>query len=116
MSAINIKTKVTAVHYTIYEVNIKGRICEIKFTKHSQERIKVWHLTDKEVIDGLFFCEEVVTGHHNRFIAHKIKGDSVIRIIYEYEERIPKIITVYVPKKERYFQGGGKYADKIFSK
>jgi len=57
--------------------------------------------------------EEVVTGHFNRYIAHKRNNGHVVRAVYEYNERIPVIVTVYNPSADRYFEGGGKFADKI---
>ncbi len=116
MQINEIKIKSSIINYTLYEIKVEKQVFEIKITRHALERIKLWHLRTKEVIEALLSCEEIVTGHRHRFIAHKLKGDSVIRIVYEYEEKIPKVITVYAPKKERYFQGGGSYADKIFSK
>jgi hypothetical protein len=57
--------------------------------------------------------DEVIIDQRQRFIAHKRKNSRLIRIIYEYQEGIPVAITVYAPEAKRYFQGGGKYADKI---
>lgn len=115
MHKINILKKEQAVYYTTYKLKINERQIIIRLTRHAIERIECWKLTKQEVINTLIFPEEVVIGHKERFIAHKCKGERVMRIIYEYREKIPVVITVYVPRRERYFQGGGKYADKIFS-
>lgn len=115
MQKIIILKREQTVYYTTYKLKINERQIIIKLTRHAIERIKYWELTEEEVINALIFPEEVVIGHGERFIAHKCKGIRVIRIIYEYRENIPVVITVYVPRRERYFQGGGKYADKIFS-
>lgn len=66
------------------------------------------------MIDALLDPEEVLMGHHNRFIAHKRCGEHLIRAIYEYENELPTLIAVYYPLAKRYFKGGGNYADKIF--
>jgi hypothetical protein len=36
-----------------------------------------------------------------------------VRAIYEYEDKIPVVITVYFPFAQRYFTGGGLYEDQI---
>lgn len=116
MPKFNILKKEQSVYYTTYKIKINEREIVIKFTRHAIDRLECWKLTGQEVLRALLFPDEVVIGHRQRFIAHKCKGKRVIRIIYEYRENIPVVITVYVPQKERYFQGGGKYADKIFSR
>ena len=37
-----------------------------------------------------------------------------MRAVYEYEEEVPVLVTVYFPYQDRYFKGGGVYEDKIF--
>lgn len=37
------------------------------------------------------------------------------RAVYSYDDRIPALITVYYPFAQRYFGGGGSYADKILT-
>ncbi len=39
----------------------------------------------------------------------------VVRAVYEYEGRMPVVITVYCPSAKRYFQGGKTYEDLILS-
>ena len=99
--------------YTTFKVLVKNKNIEVKFTIHAIDRIKRWDIKENEVINALIFPDEVVIGHGKRFIAHKIKNSRIIRTIYEYRDKIPFVITVYAPSKERYFQGGNKYADKI---
>ena len=45
-------------------------------------------------------------------MAHKLLNDYMIRVVYEYEDGIPVVITLYIAKKKRYFRGG-IYEDKI---
>lgn len=111
---IEITSQKTTKQYVIYALRINNRKHELYFTHHAIERIAMWKLTISEIINALLQAEEVVTGHRNRLIAHQLKGDHVIRIVYEYRNEFPVIITVYVPRKERYYQGGGVYVDKIF--
>ena len=70
-------------------------------------------MTAGEVGDTLLEPEEVLKGHYNRFIAHKCYGEHVLRAVYEYDELIPTLVTVYFPYKERYFKGGGQFENQI---
>ena len=72
-----------------------------------------WKLTPEMVGVTLLEPEEVLIGHHNRFIAHKCYGAHILRAVYEYGNFIPSLITVYFPYKDRYYQGGGRFEDKI---
>lgn len=96
-----------------FDIQVKENTLKVVLSTHALQRIKCWKLEELEILNALIFAEEVVIGHGNRFIAHKPRNKHIIRIIYEYQNDIPKVITVYVPSKARYFQGGGKYADKI---
>ena len=70
----------------------------------------------ESVIEALLKPKEVVTGHHSRFIAHRPTNGHLIRIIYEYNEGIPVVVTVYRPRKERYYRGGGIYEDRVLGR
>ena len=65
------------------------------------------------VIETLILPEEVVVGHGRRYIAHRRYGNHLIRAIYEYEEEMPLLLTVYFPYVNRYLKGSGIYEDKI---
>jgi hypothetical protein len=39
----------------------------------------------------------------------------VVRVIYEYDDEEPVVVTVYYPFAARYFKGGGIYEDKILA-
>lgn len=49
----------------------------------------------------------------DRYIAHKLHGDHVVRAIYEYHDDYPAVVTVYFPYAGRYYQGGSRYEDNI---
>jgi len=98
----------------IYRVIINNSVVEILFLFHAIERINRWNLKEKDVIKTLLFPEEVLTGHRDRYIAHMIDENHIIRAIYEYEDDLPVLITVYYPNKDRYFKGGNIYENKIF--
>ena len=98
----------------IYSVEIGEKNKKILFLVHAINRIKRWNISEEKVIETLCVPDEVLTGHRGRYIAHKIYGRHVMRVIYEYEDNLPVVITVYFPYAERYFQGGGRYEDKIF--
>jgi len=58
--------------------------------------------------------KEWLDGHNKRFIAQKRYRKHIVRAVYEYESTMPVLVTVYFPYWKEYFQGGGKYEDKIF--
>ena len=86
---------------------------KLLLTWHSLDRIVFWSLSVEMVLEALLYPDEVVKGHFNRYIAHKRHNGHVVRAVYEYNEDIPVIVTVYKPSADRYFEGGGKFADKI---
>lgn len=86
----------------------------ILFLTHAMERMTKWELSSDIVGEALLDLEEVLTGHRNRFIAHRCYGEYVLRAVYEYEDMIPSLMTVYFPYKGRYYQGSGSFEDKIF--
>jgi len=90
-----------------------GKQVQILFLSHSIDRMKRWKLTPEMIGDTLLEPEEVLIGHHNRFVAHKCYGEHILRAVYEYDNMIPALITVYFPYKDRYYKGGKRYEDKI---
>lgn len=99
----------------LYKIEVDSLNLQLLFTHHSLDRINIWSLSVEQVLDALIFPEEVVTGHFNRFIAHKRHDGHVVRVVYEYNIKLPVLVTVYYPSADRYFEGGGKYADKILA-
>lgn len=99
----------------IYQVAVAGQKISVVITRHASGRIALWECTEDQTLETLLFPEEVLTGHRDRFIAHRKYGEHVLRVVYEYEDRCPLIVTVYFPYAKRYFQGGGHYADQILS-
>jgi hypothetical protein len=81
---------------------------------HAIERMKKWGISDKTVIETMLLPEEVLVGHRSRYIAHRRYESHVIRAVYEYQEELPVLVTVYFPYIDRYFRGGRVYEDKIF--
>ncbi len=65
------------------------------------------------VVETLLLPEEVIVGHGNRYIAHRRYDNHLVRVVYEYEEGVAIVLTVYFPYINRYFRGGGVYEDKI---
>lgn len=98
----------------LYKIKFKGRLIKILFTFHAIERIKKWKLKKTMIIETLLFPEEVLVGHNKRFIAHRRYENHIVRAVYEYENNIPVLVTVYFPYKDRYFKGGNIYENKIF--
>jgi hypothetical protein len=100
----------------VYLIKINKKDIEILITWHAIDRSEMWGLDMERVINALIYPEEVVIGHRSRYIAHKREEEHLIRAVYEYdEEGNPVVITVYFPYGERYYKGGGTYANKIFA-
>ena len=55
---------------------------------------------------------EVLKGHRGRFIAHRVYGRRVLRVIYEYDGTTPTVITLTTRRLDGYFQGRGTYEDQ----
>ena len=113
------KHRVTAIHDhprgKVYDIQANGKIVSVLLTHHVMKRLGQWCLTDDLLVQTMLFPEEVLIGHHGRFIAHLRRGEHLVRVIYEYEERQPVAVTVYRPLTKRYFQGGGKHEDRILA-
>jgi Domain of unknown function (DUF4258) len=99
----------------VYTVTADNQTISILLTFHALRRIAQWHLTVQSVLEALLRPEEVLRGHRGRFIAHRRSKRHVVRVIYEYEGKLPEVITVYYPYAKRYFQGGGTYEDHILA-
>ena len=85
----------------------------ILLTTHAMQRMMTWQLTETVVLRTLLFPEEVLSGHRDRFIAQRRKQQHVVRAVYEYEDDLPVVVTVYNPAAKRYFRGGGMYEDQL---
>jgi len=99
----------------IYKFESGGKSITVLFLYHAIERLRKWNLKEEMAGETLIYPEEVLLGHNQRFIAHKRYGDHIVRAVYEYENKLPVLVTVYFPYSNKYFQGGGKYEDKILS-
>ena len=98
----------------IFTFSIGDEQRKILYLFHALDRIQKWRLTTELIAETMLLPEEIVIGHRMRYIAHKRYNDHLIRAVYEYEEGIPVLVTVYFPYSDRYFRGGGIYEDKIF--
>jgi len=99
----------------IYTVTANGQTVSVLLTFHALDRIAKWRLTVQTVLRALLWPEEVLRGHGGRLIAHRREKRHIVRVIYEYEEYMPAVVTVYFPYIKRYFQGGGTYEDRLLS-
>jgi hypothetical protein len=97
----------------LFTYQVMDKRATILFLTHAMERMAKWELSPDIVRETLLNPEEVLTGHHNRFIAHRCYGEHILRAIYEYEDMVPSLVTVYFPYRGRYYQGGGGFEDKI---
>ena len=113
MTAVCIK-RIVVPKGTLFTFEINDQQVQLLFLNHALERMNKWQLTLEMVAKALLDQEEVLAGHHDRFIAHRCFGEHVLRAVYEYDAAIPVLVTVYFPYKKKYFQGGGCYEDTIF--
>lgn len=111
--AIEIIDKQLHAKGTLYSIKVSDKILKVLYLFHAIERSKKWGITEEMVTETLVLPEEVIIGHRNRYIAHRRYGNRLVRAVYEYEEKLPVLVTVYFPYIERYFKGGGIYEDKI---
>src|SRR4030065_1926537 len=112
--AIEIIDRQTHAKGVLYTIKVSDKITGILYLFHAIERIKKWGITEEMVAETLLIPEEVLVGHRDRYIAHRRYDDHLVRAIYEYEEELPVLLTVYFPYAARYFKGGSIYEDKIF--
>jgi len=98
---------------SLYRIRVQGKEIEVFITHHADWRTRKWGLRVDKVIEALIYPDEVLRGHGGRFIAHRVTNRHLIRIIYEYEVEVPVIVMVYAPYRERYYKGGGGFADKV---
>ncbi|WP_456396476.1 DUF4258 domain-containing protein [Thermococcus sp.] len=103
-------------HGKIYTVLTEGKECKILLSHHAAQRASLWKIDIAQVLEALLHPREVITGHHGRFIAHLPLNGHLIRVVYEYDDGIPIVITVYRPRKERYYRGGGIYEDRVLGR
>ena len=87
---------------------------DVLFLYYALERAQKWELSIEQIAEALFSPDEVLKGHFDRYIAHKLYDKHILRAVYEYDNNIPVLVTVYYPYAKRYFQGGLTYEDKIF--
>jgi hypothetical protein len=99
----------------IYGIRAGGKSVSLLFTFHALARSAQWGLSLRKVLQALLVPEEVLHGHRHRFIAHRRFGEHLVRAVYEYEGSMAIVVTVYYPSSNRYFQGGNRREDQIFS-
>jgi mRNA-degrading endonuclease RelE of RelBE toxin-antitoxin system len=99
----------------VYKIKADGKAVSLLLTFHALQRIKSWTLSERQVLRALLEPQEVLKGHRNRYIAHYRTRKHVVRVIYEYDDEEPVVVTVYYPFAARYFKGGGIYEDKILA-
>jgi len=98
----------------LYNFESEGKSIVVLFLYHALERMRKWNLKEEVVGETLIYPEEVLMGHNKRFIAQKRYRKHIVRAVYEYESTMPVLVIVYFPYSKEYFQGSGKYEDKIF--
>jgi hypothetical protein len=100
---------------TMYEVAVDDRSARLLLAGHALRRAIRWGLSDRTVLRALLLPDEGRRGHRDRFIAQQQTDGHIVRVIYEYEQSLPVVITVYSPLAKRHFTGGGTYEDRILT-
>ena len=90
----------------IVVVRVKETEVTILLTRHLLDAAKDYNFKIEDVLYAVIFPDEVVRGHSGRLVAHKLLNSYLVRVVYEYEDEIPVVITLYIARKERYFRGG----------
>jgi hypothetical protein len=96
----------------ILEINVKKQVIKIIFTWHALDSMADYSISIEKALDYLFFSDEIIRGHGQRFIAHRKLNDHLARVVYEYDSNNIIIVTIYISYVNRYFKGG-IYEDKI---
>lgn len=74
----------------------------IRISEHAKDRMKIYGISERIVIDALNEPDEVVDGYGGRKIAHKRLNHYILRVIYEEYEDEKAIITLYPAEESRY--------------
>ena len=77
-------------------------ILEINYTNYSEETLADRKIKKTIIEAALFNPDEVFDGRTGRKIAHKLVGDKLLRVIYEFDNKAYIVITAYYTKPERY--------------
>ena len=96
---------------------LRKQVKEIDRLNREIKGIKILKGSEVDILqDGrLDFPDEILKGHFDRFIAHKVYGNHILRAVYEYDNLTPVLVALYFPFAKIYFQGGGEYENKIFN-
>jgi len=73
----------------------------IFLTNHLLYAVKEYSLEVEDVLYAVLFPDDVVGGHSRRFVAYKLLNDYLTRVVYEYENGIPVVITFIYCQSER---------------
>ena len=99
-----------------YEIDVGLDTVQVVVSFHALSRARRWHVDLDNVLGTLVAPEEVLRGHHGRFIAHRRDDSRLVRVVYEYDGRAPFVVTVYRPSAARYFEGKNTHEDHVLSR
>ncbi len=75
---------------------------EIIILNHARLRMEQYDVTEAMVQEAIRNPDSLVLSYGNRRIAQKRVGRQLLRVVYEKEDRISIVITVYKARRERY--------------
>lgn len=75
---------------------------DVQLTKHALERMVRYRVPAKLVFETLRTPDSTVDGHSGRLIAQKVLNGYILRVVYEVEEGLRTVVTVYKARRDRY--------------
>jgi len=77
---------------------------KIIFTSYAEDTISDRAIPKEEIIDALLFPFEIKEGMDGRFIAHKIFGEKLLRVVFEISKNTYIVVTAYYTNQRRYIE------------
>ena len=75
---------------------------EIIYTNYAEMKIEKRKLSKIQIEDVIKNPDKIVEGKRGRKIAQKIIGKYILRVVFEQNGNVYKIITAYYSEPERY--------------
>jgi len=75
---------------------------EIIYTNYAEMKIEKRKLSKIQIEDVIKNPDKIVEGKRGRKIAQKIIGKYILRVVFEQNGNVYKIITTYYSEPERY--------------
>ncbi len=81
------------------------------WTRHAEERQQEWEkrlgVTRREVEDLLAMPEQIVVGDAGAWVAQRMRGDGLLRVVFREVHGVRRIVTLYWTSRIERYRGGG---------